>query len=101
MHTRLFNMLHDSSDHGLGWIFEMLDLLAPRGGMRIEVSDYIDVYFSCFAQKAVNEHRCVSKIRDIDCRSHVPVKCILIEANLHAATAEHVTRSNKYRISDA
>ena len=81
MNTRLFDMLHDRTDHNL-----------------LAVGDCVDIHFNGAIKEVIQQYRAV--VGDFHRITQVALELVFLINNLHRPTTQHVGRTNDQRITN-
>jgi hypothetical protein len=101
VNARFFDMFHHAAHHSARSIRIVREHRCACSFARLKIGDNIDVDFGCVVQEAIDEDWRIGEIAHVDGRCHVRAKRGFVGANLHAATAEHVTWAHEHGVSDA
>ena len=87
MHTRLFDVLHDTANKGAAGV-----------GSCTRIADAIHITFNGVIQKAVQQHWRV--MADLDGLAHVTLQITLLVHDFHGTAAQHIAGAHHERVAE-
>ena len=100
MDSSFFHVLHNTSHHRSGLSFSNWQV-GFGFGIGVKIGHHIDVNLGGFGQEPVDQNGSILKIRGFQTLPDVDPKRGFVVAQLHAAAAQHIRRTDQDWISDA
>ena len=100
MDSGFFHMLHNTRHHRSGLSFSKLQV-GFGFGIGVKIGHHIDINLGGFRQEAVDQNGSVLKVRGFQTLPDVDPKRGFVVAQLHAAAAQDVGRTDQDWVSDA